>query len=65
MTVTFTTEQIYLAIIFVLLAVQFFQWRAIYKLRAEIDQVWEQLAMIIANVAQQIGDIKKKIGNEK
>lgn len=65
MTLTFTTEQVYLAIIFVLLAVQFFQWRSIYKLKLEIDQVWEQMAMLITNIAQQMGDVKKKIENGK
>jgi hypothetical protein len=65
MTFTVTTENIYLAIIFILLTVQFFQWRAIFKLRSENDQIWEQLGMLIANIAQQITDIKKRIENEK
>ena len=65
MTFTVTTEQVYLIIIFILLIVQFFQWRAIHKVKSEIDQVWEQMAMLVANIAQQIGDIKKKVENEK
>ena len=65
MTITFSAEQIYLAIIFVLLTVQFFQWRSIYKLKSETDQIWDQLALLVANMAQQIGDLKKKIENGK
>lgn len=65
MTFTVTTEQVYLAIIFVLLAVQFFQWRSIYKLKSEVDQIWQQMAMLVTNMAQQLGDVKKKINNEK
>ena len=65
MTITFSAEQIYLAIIFVLLMVQFFQWRSIYKLKSETDQIWDQLALLVANMAQQIGDLKKKIENGK
>ena len=65
MTITFSAEQIYLAIIFVLLTVQFFQWRSIYKLKSETDQIWDQLALLVANMAQQIGDLKKKIEHGK
>jgi len=65
MTFTVTIENIYLAIIFILLTVQFFQWRAIFKLRSENDQIWEQLGMLVANITQQISDIKKRIENEK
>lgn len=65
MTFTVTTEQVYLGIIFVLLIVQFFQWRAIYKVKSETDQIWDQLALLVANMAQQIGDLKKKIENGK
>lgn len=65
MTLTFTTEQIYLAIIFILLAVQFFQWRSIYKLKSEIDQVWTQMAMLVTTFGQQVEEVKKKLYNEK
>ena len=65
MTVTLTTEQIYLAIIFILLAVQFFQWRSIYKLKNEVNSVWDQLAILVATFSQQIEDVKKKINNAK
>lgn len=65
MTFTVTTEQVYLAIIFILLAVQFFQWRSIYKIKSEIDQIWSQMAMLVTTMAQQIGDVKKKVEDGK
>lgn len=65
MTFTVTTEQVYLGIIFALMVVQVFQWRSIYKLKYQVDQVWTQIAILVTTVTQQIEEIKKKQNIEK
>lgn len=65
MTVTLTAEHVYLGIIFILLAVQFFQWKSIYKLKDDIDQIWTQMAILVTTIAQQVEDVKKKINDAK
>jgi hypothetical protein len=63
MTLTITAEQVYLIIIFVLLAVQFFQWRAIYKLKDQIDQIWTQMAVLVASMGKEIKDLEKRVND--
>lgn len=61
MTVTVTTEKVYLAIILILLCVQFFQWRSIYKLKDQIDQIWTQMAILIGSFGKEVKDLEKKV----
>lgn len=60
MTLTITTEQVYLSIIAILMVVQIFQWRAIYKLKYQVEQIWTQIAILVTTISQQIEDLKKK-----
>lgn len=61
MTFTITTEKVYLVIIFVLLCVQFFQWRSIYKLKDQIDQIWTQMAILIGSFGKEVKDLENKV----
>lgn len=61
MTVTVTTEKVYLAIILILLCVQFFQWRAIYKLKDQIDQIWTQMALLVGTFGKEVKELEKKV----
>ena len=61
MTVTFTPEQVYLAIIGFLMLVQVFQWRSIYKLKEEIDSVWNQMAILIGTFGKEVKELQEKI----
>jgi hypothetical protein len=63
MTFTITREQVYLIIIFVLLAVQFFQWRSIYKIKDQIDQIWTQMAMLVASMGKEIKDLEQRVND--
>lgn len=65
MTFTVNQEQVYLAIIFVLMAVQVFQWRAIYKLKDQIDQVWTQMAILVGTFGKEVKDLEKKVNDIK
>ena len=65
MTFTIEPEQVYLAIIAILMIVQVFQWRYIYKLKFEINQVWSQIGILVTTISLQIEDVKKQIKNGK
>jgi len=65
MTFTIEQEQVYLAVIAILMVVQIFQWRYIYKLKFEINQVWVQIGILVTSISLQIEDVKKQIKNGK
>lgn len=59
MTFTITTENLYLAIIALFMIIQIYQWKAIYKIKSEIDSVWKQIHLLTVNVAAEILKLKK------
>ena len=61
MTVTIKPEHIYLAVIGVLMIVQVFQWRSIFKLKEELDNVWNQMAILVGTFGKEIKDLQDKI----
>ena len=60
MTVTLSTENIYLAIIAVLMVVQVFQWRSIFRLKEEIDSVWNQMAILVGTFGKEVKELQDK-----
>lgn len=64
MTVTFTPEQIYIGIIIGLMILQVVQWVRIGLLRKELDQVWNQIAIIAAAVSIQMRANQKQSTQE-
>jgi hypothetical protein len=65
MTLTVSTENIYLAIIAFLMVMQIYQWRAINKLKSEIDSIWKQIHILTINVAAEILKLKPPTEIEK
>lgn len=65
MTFTLSTENIYLAIIAVLMIVQVFQWRSIYKLKEEIDSVWTQMAILVGTFGKEVKELQDKFNGIK
>ena len=66
MTITITTESLYLAIIAFLTLMQIYQWRIIYKVKSEIDSIWKQIHDLTINIAAEIIKLKKdQNGGEK
>jgi hypothetical protein len=61
MTVTLSTENIYLAIIAVLMVVQVFQWRSIFRLKDEVDSVWNQMAILVGTFGKEVKELQDKI----
>jgi hypothetical protein len=60
MTFTLSTENIYLTIIAVLMVVQVFQWRSIFKLKDEIDSVWNQMAILVGTFGKEVKELQDK-----
>jgi hypothetical protein len=65
MTVTLSTENIYLAIIGLLMVVQVFQWRSIFKLKDEIDSVWSQMAILVGTFGKEVKELQDKFNGLK
>jgi hypothetical protein len=65
MTITITQEHIYVGVIVFLMILQIFQWRAIYKLTAECDRIWEQLGTLVSGVSNQIISIQKDLNSKE
>lgn len=66
MTFTITTENLYLGIIIFLMIIQIYQWKVIYNIKSEIDNLWKQIQILTVNVAAEIVKLKKDSdGQEK
>jgi hypothetical protein len=65
MTLTVTPETIYLSVIGILMIVQIFQWRFIYKLKDEIDSVWSQMAILVGTFGKEVKELQDKIHDIK
>jgi hypothetical protein len=65
MTLTITPETVYLSIIGILMIVQVFQWRSIYKLKDQIDQIWTQMAILVGTFGKEVKELEQKINDIK
>lgn len=65
MTLTVTPETIYLSIIGILMIVQVFQWRSIFKLKDQIDQIWTQMAILVGTFGKEVKELEQKINDIK
>ena len=65
MTVTLSTENIYLAIIGFLMVVQVFQWRSIFRLKDEVDSVWNQMAILVGTFGKEVKELQDKFNGLK
>tara|TARA_R110000868_G_C10916004_1_gene765312 strand:+ start:2081 stop:2281 length:201 start_codon:yes stop_codon:yes gene_type:complete len=65
MTLTVTPETVYLSIIGILMIVQVFQWRSIFKLKDQIDQVWTQMAILVGTFGKEVKELEKKVNDIK
>jgi hypothetical protein len=63
MTLTIKPEQVYLIFIGLLMVVQIFQWRFIYKLKDEIDTVWNQMAILVGTFGKEVKELQDKIND--
>jgi hypothetical protein len=65
MTVTFTSEHLYIGIIVVLIGLQIYQLRLINKLEKECDDIWAQLGTLVGNITSQILSLQKDLNGKE
>lgn len=65
MTITITSEHVYIGIIVILGLLQLFQWRVIYRLSRESNALWEQVGILAAALSNQIISIQKDLSNKQ
>jgi hypothetical protein len=65
MTVTISSEYIYLIATLILMLVQIIQWRIISKLKKEIDTVWHQISILAMSSAGFFDKFQKKIDEKQ
>lgn len=65
MTITLSAEHLYLAIIFILMAIQVYQWRVIGKMYKECDSLWSQIGVLASSVASQIISIQQELSKKE
>jgi hypothetical protein len=63
MTLTVTPETVYLFVIGILMIVQIFQWRSIFKLKDEINSVWNQMAILVGTFGKEVKELQDKIND--
>ncbi len=62
---TLTENQIYLAIIVLLLVLQVYQQYQIHKLKKNLEQLWGQFAMVVLNVGTKLQELELKSQNQE
>ena len=65
MTFTINPEYIYLIVTIILMLIQVIQWRFIYKLRKEVQQIWEQISILAISASGIFEKFKKDIDGKQ
>jgi low affinity Fe/Cu permease len=65
MTVTITSEYVYLGATLVLMLIQILQWRLIGKLKREIEDLWQQISILAVSSAGFFDKFQKKIDEKQ
>lgn len=65
MTFTVTSEHVYLAVIFILMAIQVWQWRIIYIMYREIDSLWTQIGTLAMSISNQIITLQQELSKKE
>jgi len=65
MTVTITSEYVYLGTTLVLMLIQILQWRIIGKLKREIEDLWQQISILAVSSAGFFDKFQKKIDEKQ
>jgi len=53
-----------IVILTILFTVQVYQWKVIFSLKKENRQIWDQISILVKNVAKELLDLKFAV-NEK
>jgi hypothetical protein len=65
MTFAISTENIYLIVIIVLMALQVYQFKLISDLKKDASQIWDQMAILSMIASKILGDVVNKKKQEQ
>lgn len=65
MTLTITSEYVYLGATLVLMLIQILQWRIISRLKTEIEDLWQQISILAVSSAGFFDKFQKKIDEKQ
>jgi NTP pyrophosphatase (non-canonical NTP hydrolase) len=65
MTVTITSEYLYLTVTLILMLIQVIQWRKVAKLKRELEDVWAQIGILAMSAGGMLDKIKKDLDGKQ
>ena len=65
MTVTITSEYLYLTVTLILMLIQVIQWRKMAKLKRELEDVWAQIGILAMSAGGMLDKIKKDLDGKQ
>jgi hypothetical protein len=65
MTVTITSEYLYLTVTLILMLIQVIQWRKMAKLKKELEDIWSQISILAMSAGNMLEKIKKDIDGKQ
>jgi len=65
MTVTITSEYLYLTVTLILMLIQVIQWRKMAKLKRELEDIWSQISILAMSAGGMLDKIKKDLDGKQ
>ena len=65
MTLTITPEYVYLGVTLFLMLIQVLQLRKVYKLRKEVEDLWQQISIMAISAGATLEKMQKKIDEKQ
>lgn len=61
MTITVTSEYLYLGAVLILMLIQVLQWFIMSRIKREISDLWTQISIIAVSSSQMLEKLEKKV----
>lgn len=61
MTITVTSEYLYLGAVLILMLIQVLQWFIMSKIKREVSDLWTQISIIAVSSSQMLEKLEKKV----
>ena len=61
MTITVTSEYLYLGAVLVLMLIQVLQWFIMSRIKREVSDLWTQISIIAVSSSQMLEKLEKKV----
>lgn len=61
MTITVTSEYLYLGVVLILMIIQAVQWFILSRVKREVSDLWTQISIIAVSSSQMLEKLEKKV----